>query len=88
MCSGSRPDQKELHINPQRVEADLRCRNYSPIEQLGDKWSELWDSGYSPWDRGTPNPALVDLLAQWESHGFFTAHEALKTRRRALIPVS
>lgn len=27
------------------------------------KWSELWDQGdFLPWDRGVPNPALVDLL--------------------------
>lgn len=27
------------------------------------KWSELWDKGdFLPWDRGVPNPALVDLL--------------------------
>lgn len=35
----------------------------SPIEKHGDTWSALWAEGtFLPWDRGTPNPALVDLL--------------------------
>ncbi|KAH0612165.1 uncharacterized protein H6S33_010217 [Morchella sextelata] len=57
-----------------------------PLEQHGDKWSELWNNGELPWDKGAPNPALVDLLAQWEEHDFFRSQDALKTRRRALVP--
>jgi SAM-dependent methyltransferase len=30
----------------------------------GSKWNELWSQGFSPWDRGSPSPALVDLLAE------------------------
>lgn len=28
-----------------------------------DRWAALWDAGdFLPWDQGTPNPALVDIL--------------------------
>lgn len=27
------------------------------------RWNDLWASSFLPWDRGTPNPALVDLLS-------------------------
>merc|ERR1712098_23149 len=30
----------------------------------GTKWDELWTEGFLPWDKGFPNPALVDLLSQ------------------------
>lgn len=28
----------------------------------GGKWDDLWKENFVPWDRGFPNPALVDLL--------------------------
>lgn len=29
-----------------------------------NRWSQLWDKGdFLPWDRGAPNPALIDLLS-------------------------
>lgn len=30
----------------------------------GAKWDQLWKEGFLPWDKGSPNPALVDLLAE------------------------
>ncbi|CAL3967215.1 unnamed protein product [Diplocarpon coronariae] len=30
----------------------------------GTKWDELWIEGFLPWDNGSPNPALEDLLSQ------------------------
>ena len=28
----------------------------------GSGWSKLWEQGFLPWDKGTPNPALIDTL--------------------------
>jgi SAM-dependent methyltransferase len=28
----------------------------------GQRWDALWADGFVPWDRGSPNPALVDFL--------------------------
>lgn len=30
--------------------------------QHGQKWDELWKDSFLPWDKGFPNPALVDFL--------------------------
>lgn len=27
-------------------------------------WNELWEASFAPWDKGRPNPALVDALSQ------------------------
>jgi SAM-dependent methyltransferase len=35
----------------------------NPADQ-GSKWAELWDADFLPWDRGQPNPALVDTLRE------------------------
>jgi methyl halide transferase len=30
-----------------------------------DRWAKLWDNGdFLPWDKGLPNPALVDVLSE------------------------
>lgn len=55
------------------------------------RWDDLWKTGdFLPWDRGTPNPALVDTLEQrTELLGpAITTDPAtgLKRRKRALVP--
>ena len=30
----------------------------------GAKWDDLWKQDFVPWDKGLPNPALVDLLVE------------------------
>lgn len=55
-----------------------------------NQWSALWDQGdFLPWDRGMPNPALVDTLS--DRHDLlgscFTEDSTGKRRRkRALVP--
>ena len=55
-----------------------------------NKWSDLWDKGdFLPWDRGMPNPALVDTLAnQGDLLGtcFVEDDFGNKRRKRALVP--
>ena len=57
-----------------------------------NRWSQLWDKGdFLPWDRGAPNPALIDLLSGREgntptdamiNHGTSTH----RRRKRVLVP--
>ncbi|KAI8716745.1 Thiopurine S-methyltransferase [Fusarium sp. LHS14.1] len=55
------------------------------------KWCSLWDAGdFLPWDRGCPNPALVDLLEQkqnllGESILIRDPHTGKTRRKRALV---
>lgn len=55
-----------------------------------NKWSDLWDKGdFLPWDRGMPNPALVDALTdQGDLLGtcFVEDEFGNKRRKRALVP--
>ena len=55
-----------------------------------NKWSALWDNGdFLPWDRGMPNPALEDTLADRNDllGSCFTTDFLGNTRRkRALVP--
>ncbi|KAK1959668.1 thiopurine S-methyltransferase [Colletotrichum sublineola] len=34
----------------------------APLSSHGQKWSALWEEKYTPWDRGGPSLALLDLL--------------------------
>lgn len=45
------------------------------------KWDDLWREGFAPWDRGFPNPALVDLLS--ERGDLLPEKEG---RKKALVP--
>jgi len=55
-----------------------------------DRWSELWDKGdFLPWDRGTPNPALEDVLAHRQDligDCFVRNGEGGKWRKKVLVP--
>ena len=49
----------------------------------GNKWDELWQEGFLPWDKGFPSPALVDLLND-RSELFPPRKDGKK--RKALVP--
>lgn len=34
----------------------------APLSTHGPKWSVLWEENYTPWDRGGPSVALLDVL--------------------------
>lgn len=55
-----------------------------------NKWSNLWDKGdFLPWDRGMPNPALIDTLTdQQDLLGtcFVEDDFGNRRRKRALVP--
>lgn len=56
------------------------------------RWSKLWDKGdFLPWDKGAPNPALIDLLTSKDGVSIGAAieeHEGngQQRRRKVLVP--
>lgn len=49
--------------NQDRLRTHFASLDSSPTSQ-GSGWDTLWEtSTFLPWDRGLPNPALIDLLA-------------------------
>lgn len=49
------------------------------------KWDQLWAEGFAPWDRGLPNPGLVDVLAERKDL-FGAPFSADGKRKKALVP--
>ncbi|KAL8973535.1 MAG: hypothetical protein Q9197_002222 [Variospora fuerteventurae] len=78
---------------PTALSADDRARLKAHFDvdtaSHPDRWAKLWDAGnFLPWDRGTPNPALVDLLDQRKDliGGCFVEDAGKRRRKRALVP--
>lgn len=58
-------------------------------DKYGEGWESLWSKGdFLPWDRGAPNPALIDTLVERQDVvGNATVEIDGKIRRkRALVP--
>ncbi|KAI4287650.1 MAG: hypothetical protein L6R35_003093 [Caloplaca aegaea] len=79
--------------NPTALSADDRARLKAHFDvdtaSHPDRWAKLWDAGnFLPWDRGTPNPAFVDLLDQRKDliGGCFVEDAGKRRRKRALVP--
>ena len=74
----------------QEDRARLMAHFAGDLSKHQNKWSDLWDKGdWLPWDRGMPNPALVDTLADRQDLlGSRWTEDALgkKRRKRALVP--
>ena len=73
--------------------AEARTRLLNHFSQYSDDpssgWSPLWDSGdFLPWDKGFPNPALIDVLTQ--RHDLLGSPQDTNTsparRKTALVP--
>ena len=75
--------------NPTDLPTDARARLLSHFQSAkgttehGQKWDDLWKEGFLPWDKGFPNPALVDLLT--ERQDLFPSPPNSR-RRKALVP--
>ncbi|KAF4550317.1 Thiopurine S-methyltransferase-like protein [Elsinoe fawcettii] len=78
------------------IDDRTRLRNHFQTDPTdSSRWDDLWNQSYTPWDRGLPNPALSDLLANHHSalnppviapKGHFDpAHQKIR-RPRALVP--
>lgn len=60
-----------------------------PPEEQGSRWIKLWDQNVTPWDRGQPSPALMDLLQEkmdLVGQSWVIDHAQGKRRKRALVP--
>jgi SAM-dependent methyltransferase len=63
-------------------------REHFQSENTPSKWNDLWADNFSPWDRGAPSPALIDLLAAGtdpDKKPLFAAPPEGR-RKRALVP--
>ena len=81
-------DVKAESLNEARARLKAHFGDFQG-ENYRDGWADLWDKGdFLPWDKGFPNPALVDLLDQGHSLiGTATVEEGGKQRRKkALVP--
>ena len=74
----STPDQPDARA---RLLAHFQSTDPS---QHGEKWNELYKENFVPWDKGLPNPALVDLLA--ERGDILPAAGKGEKKLRALVP--
>ena len=71
-------------------EADReRLRQHFLQENSPDRWEKLWQNNFMPWDRGAPNPALVDIINQHKNlfgESSSESSDGTKTKKRALVP--
>jgi SAM-dependent methyltransferase len=67
-----------------------RLRQHFLEKNTPQKWDELWkDGSFLPWDRGTPNPALVDVLSTKKDvlgNTVMVEQDGKKRRKKALVP--
>lgn len=69
-----------------------RLRKHFDVHESthANRWAQLWDAGdFLPWDRGGPNPALIDLLDQKQGligDCFIEEADGSKRRKTALVP--
>jgi SAM-dependent methyltransferase len=55
----------------------------------GSRWQALWEEAYTPWDRGQPSPALIELLGERKDlagESWMVDPALGKRRKRALVP--
>jgi SAM-dependent methyltransferase len=67
-------------------EADReRLRQHFLSGNTPDRWEKLWQNSFMPWDRGAPNPALLDIINNHKDL-FGTSEGSGGTKKRALVP--
>jgi hypothetical protein len=71
----------ENQDKPTDARARLKSHFEGDSEAHGKKWDQLWEDGFIPWDKGTPSPALIDLLRDRED-----LFPIKKGRLKALVP--
>lgn len=77
-------DDSTLSENPQRAKLREHFIDHEATKHT-QRWEDLWRQGFVPWDRGLPNPALVDLVAD-RGELLPSPLRADGNRRRALVP--
>ena len=65
----------------------LRDHFSVPHIEHNDRWNDLWKKGdFLPWDKGEPNPALVDTMTKRQDLVGRPVTASKGRRKRALIP--
>lgn len=79
-----------MDVSLQEARARLMSHFADDSAARPDRWADLWDKGdFLPWDRGQPNPALIDVLADRQDFIGDCMKEGAsgqKRRKRALVP--
>ncbi|KAF2435499.1 S-adenosyl-L-methionine-dependent methyltransferase [Tothia fuscella] len=67
-----------------------RLRQHFLRENTPQRWDDLWKAGsFLPWDRKTPNPALIDVLETRKDllgDPFINEKDGTKRKKKALVP--
>ncbi|KAE9964990.1 hypothetical protein EG328_010051 [Venturia inaequalis] len=66
-----------------------RLREHFSAENTPSRWDDLWSTGtFLPWDRGTPNPALIDVLSTKQEYlgPPIVEEDGKQRRKKALVP--
>jgi SAM-dependent methyltransferase len=66
----------------------LRQHFQADISQHQSKWDDLYAQNFTPWDIGTPNPALIETLQRSDliPPSVYGDSEGKVHRKRALVP--
>ena len=80
-------DQVKDSVMEVRARLQGHFQKYSG-EKNAEGWESLWAMGYLPWDRGFPNPALMDALKERQDilGTAMIESEGKLRRKRALVP--
>jgi methyl halide transferase len=81
-------DQVKKSVMEARARLQGHFQEYSG-EKYGDGWEQLWAKGdFLPWDKGAPNPALIDTLIERQDlvGNALVAMDGKLRRKRALVP--
>lgn len=82
-------EPKSVADHSNDVRARLKAIFSTPPSEHGKGWDKLWKEGdFLPWDKGTPNPALVDLLNDRRDviGSPLIGEGDSRRRKRALVP--
>lgn len=87
VLDNSREAQTPGPTTPSDARERLRQHFNVPYAEHNNKWENLWQTGgFLPWDKGAPNPALVDLLTDRQDLIGRPVHAGEERRKRALVP--
>jgi methyl halide transferase len=83
-------DQVKDSVTEARARLQSHFQGYTG-DKYGEGWENLWAKGdFLPWDKGAPNPALIDTLKEREDligNAMVTDEDGKQRRRkRALVP--
>lgn len=81
---------KGFPLLPSEYRAKLAAHFASkPTDSHPEGWNDLYASNFTPWDRGLPNPALVEALSCSDLFGepvVLNAKNTFQRMKRALVP--